>query len=146
MNEGMLYKMNSLNIVIGRKMLVDRFGASQMIIMNYILHHRDGVYQKDLENILNLRRATVSGVLKTMEKHNLIERVICEEDVRRKKIVLKSDAINMFEEKKKEFLKLEEVVKKGLSKEEIDEFNHIIDSMRNNLIAYLGKDSYDKIN
>lgn len=52
----------------------------------------------------------------------------------------------MFEEKKKEFLKLEEVVKKGLSKEEIDEFNHIIDSMRNNLIAYLGKDSYDKIN
>lgn len=33
MNEGMLYKMNSLNIVIGRKMLVDRFGASQMIIM-----------------------------------------------------------------------------------------------------------------
>lgn len=46
MNEGMLYKMNSLNIVIGRKMLVDRFGASQMIIMNYILHHRDGVYQK----------------------------------------------------------------------------------------------------
>ena len=98
MNEGMLYKMNSLNIVIGRKMLVDRFGASQMIIMNYILHHRDGVYQKDLENILNL----------TFE--------------------------------------LEEVVKKGLSKEEIDEFNHIIDSMHNNLIAYLGKDSYDKIN
>ncbi len=146
MNEGMLYKMNSLNIVIGRKMLVDRFGASQMIIMNYILHHRDGVYQKDLENILNLRRATVSGVLKTMEKHNLIERVICKEDVSCKKIVLKSDAINMFEEKKKEFLKLEEVVKKGLSKEEIDEFNHIIDSMRNNLIAYLGKDSYDKIN
>jgi len=81
-----------------------------------------------------------------MEKHNLIERVICEEDVRCKKIVLKSDAINMFEEKKKEFLKLEEVVKKGLSKEEIDEFNHIIDSMHNNLIAYLGKDSYDKIN
>lgn len=146
MNEGMLCKMNSLNIVIGRKMLVDRFGASQMIIMNYILHHREGVYQKDLENILNLRRATVSGVLKTMEKHNLIERVICEDDVRCKKIVLKSDAINMFEEKKKEFLKLEEVVKKGLSKEEIDEFNHIIDSMRNNLIAYLGKDSYDKIN
>ena len=140
MNEGMLYKMNSLNIVIGRKMLVDRFGASQMIIMSYLLHHRDGVYQKDLEDILNLRRATVSGVLKT------IERVICEEDVRCKKIVLKSDAINMFEEKKKEFLKLEEVVKKGLSKEEIDEFNHIIDSMRNNLIAYLGKDSYDKIN
>ena len=61
MNEGMLYKMNSLNIVIGRKMLVDRFGASQMIIMNYILHHRDGVYQKDLENILNLR----SGIIES---------------------------------------------------------------------------------
>lgn len=146
MNKGMLYKINSLNIVIGRKMLVDKFGPSQMLIMNYILHHKDGVYQKDLEDILNLRRATVSGVLKTMEKHNLIERVVCEDDVRCKKIILKSDAVNCFEKKRLEFLKLEEVVKEGLSDEEIMIFNHIIDSMRNNLITYLGEDSYDKVN
>lgn len=146
MNEGMLYKINSLNIVIGRKMLVDKFGPSQMLIMDYILHHKDGVYQKDLENILNLRRATVSGVLKTMEKHNLIERVVCVDDVRCKKIVLKSDAVDCFEKKRLEFLKLEEVVKKGLSEEEIKLFNHIIDNMRDNLVLYLGKGSYDKIN
>lgn len=146
MNEGMLYKINSLNIVIGRKMLVDKFGPSQMLIMDYILNHKDGVYQKDLENILNLRRATVSGVLKTMEKHNLIERVVCVDDVRCKKIVLKSDAVDCFEKKRLEFLKLEEVVKKGLSEEEIKLFNHIIDNMRDNLVLYLGKDSYDKIN
>ena len=54
---------------------------TQMQIIEYILEH-DGscVYQKDLENVLKLRRATVSGVLQTMEKNDFIERVIDNKD------------------------------------------------------------------
>ena len=50
---------------------------TQMQILEYILANpKKETYQRDLEEILNLRRATVSGVLQTMEKNHLIERVI----------------------------------------------------------------------
>ena len=48
---------------------------TQMQIISYIIKHQnEEVYQKDLEEVLNLRRATVSGVLHTMEKNNLIKK------------------------------------------------------------------------
>ena len=49
---------------------------AQMQIIKYILKH-DGktIYQRDLEEVFNLRRATISGILKTMEKNNVIIRV-----------------------------------------------------------------------
>ena len=41
---------------------------TQMQIIGYILENKDkNIYQKDLEKVLNLTRATVSGVLATME-------------------------------------------------------------------------------
>lgn len=71
-----------------------------------------------------------------MEKHELIERVLCDNDVRCKKIILKEKAKKMFDVKKMEFFKLEEVIKKGLSDEEIEIFCHIIESMQNNINEY----------
>ena len=62
---------------------------TQMQIIEYILNHTsEDIYQRDLEDILNLRRATVSGVLHTMEKNNLIRRVTDNEDTRSKKILV----------------------------------------------------------
>lgn len=70
---------------------------TQMQIIEYILEH-DGscVYQKDLENVLKLRRATVSGVLQTMEKNDFIERVIDKNDTRVKKIILNKKTSKIF--------------------------------------------------
>ena len=108
-----------------------------MIIMDYILNHQDeDIFQRDLEKVLHLRRATVSGVLQTMEKHDLVERVLCEEDVRCKKIKLKEKAKLMFEIKKHEFIKIEDILKKGLKDDEIILFCHIIERMQNNMKEY----------
>lgn len=144
MEDKLLYNLNLLNKLIAREFICnnkDLFcgdpSATQMIIMNYILNHQnEDIYQKDLEEALHLRRATVSGVLQTMEKHELIERVLCDNDVRCKKIILKEKAKKMFDVKKMEFFKLEEVIKKGLSDEEIEIFCHIIESMQNNINEY----------
>lgn len=144
MEDKLLYNLHLLNKLIAREFVCnnkDLFcgdpSATQMIIMNYILNHQnEDIYQKDLEEALHLRRATVSGVLQTMEKHELIERVLCDNDVRCKKIILKEKAKKMFDVKKMEFFKLEEVVKKGLSDEEIEIFCHIIESMQNNINEY----------
>lgn len=144
MEDRLLYNLNLLNKLIGREFICnnkDLFNGepstTQMIIMDYILNHQDkDIYQKDLEKVLHLRRATVSGVLQTMEKHELVERVLCDNDVRCKKIILKEKAKKMFDIKRMEFFKLEEVIKKGLSEEEIEIFCHIIESMQNNINEY----------
>ncbi len=144
MEDKLLYNLHLLNKLIAREFICnnkDLFcgdpSATQMIIMNYIFNHQnEDIYQKDLEEALHLRRATVSGVLQTMEKHELIERVLCDNDVRCKKIILKEKAKKMFDVKKMEFFKLEEVIKKGLSDEEIEIFCHIIESMQNNINEY----------
>lgn len=147
MEDKLLYNINLLNKLICREFIRNNKelfsnepSPSQMIIMDYILNHQsEDIYQKDLENILNLRRATVSGVLQTMEKHGLIKRVICEKDVRCKKVILNDEARELFEAKKDEFYKLEKVVKKGLSDEEIKVFCHIIESMQNNINEYANR-------
>ena len=41
-------------------------------IIAYIFNKEGAIYQRDLEKDLNLRRATLSGILNTMEKNNLL--------------------------------------------------------------------------
>ena len=83
MNNKVLYQLKSLEKIIIRNLLKDEedhvlncnndlasLTPTQMQIVEYILNHNnEEIYQKDLENVLNLRRATVSGVLKTMKKN-----------------------------------------------------------------------------
>lgn len=107
---------------------------TQMQIIDYILNHLDeDIYQRDLENVLNLRRATVSGVLQTMEKNGLIERIVSSSDTRVKKIILRPSARKIYDEKLKMMKELEKRMINGISKDEIDAFYQIIDKMKKNI-------------
>lgn len=107
---------------------------TQMQIMEYIIEHQtEDVYQKDLEDVLKLRRATVSGVLKTMEKNNLIERVTSINDTRTKKIILNRKAKNIFLKREEKINEIEKIVIKDISKEDLCIFSKVIDMMKNNL-------------
>lgn len=107
---------------------------AQMQIIKYILKH-DGktIYQRDLEEVFNLRRATISGILKTMEKNNVIIRVCDPNDARGKIVILSDDAKKFFKEKENLFKKLETVLKKDISKEELEIFYKVILKMRDNI-------------
>ena len=107
---------------------------AQMQIIKYILKH-DGktIYQRNLEEVFNLRRATISGILKTMEKNNVIIRVCDPNDARGKIVILSDDAKKFFKEKETLFKKIETVLKKDISKEELEIFYKVILKMRDNI-------------
>lgn len=107
---------------------------TQMQIIEYMLKHdQEDVYQKNLEKVLKLRRATVSGVLQTMEKNNLISRITNQEDTRTKKIILNENAKKLFLENKKKFDEIEEKIIKGISNENLNLFFQVIEEMKKNI-------------
>ena len=91
------------------------------------------VFAKDIESTFNMRRATVAEILALMEKNNLIERIAIQEDARLKKIVLTQKSLEIKNNVSKKIIEVEKRIKRGLSKEEIEEFSRIIIKMSKNL-------------
>lgn len=91
----MLFKLKVIYNLVVKKITNDgsnyRPSPTQTLIMDYLIQHGN-VRQKDLESKLNTSRSTISDVLSTMEKHNLIERKIDDKDTRTNIIVLKENA------------------------------------------------------
>lgn len=110
---------------------------TQMQIINCIKDSKEGfVYQKDLEKMLKLRRATISGVLKTMEKNEIISRVVSDGDVRAKKVVLNDKAKNIFKCGERKLEKLDMVLKNDINEEDLNVFFRVIKKMRENIENY----------
>lgn len=108
--------------------------TTQHQIMRYIMEHRnEEIYQKDLEEVLNLRRATVSGVLQTMEKNNLIHRVIDDKDTRTKKIILNENSKKLFSKNEKKIKQLESVITNNISDEDLNKFLEVLQKMKDNI-------------
>lgn len=139
-----LFKIKELDKKIVRTILKENsdinippLTSTQIQILKYMIEHQnENVYQKDLENVLNLRRATVSGVLQTMEKNNLIKREIYENDVRVKKIILNEKTKNIFLKNKQKIDEIEKNIIKNISKKDLDKFTQIIDKLITNLNEY----------
>lgn len=136
MKNSMLFKLKVIYNLVVKKITNDgsnyRPSPTQMLIMDYLIQH-DNVRQKDLESKLNTSRSTISDVLSTMEKHNLIERKIDDKDTRTNIIVLKENA-----KKKKEYgdKKLEDIENQaltGIKEEDIKYLNNLLDKIIDNM-------------
>lgn len=143
MEKEILLEIKSLHKLVVRKIIADGNSKqrdfminpptpTQMQIMDYLIKHEE-VYQKDLEKVLNLRRATVSGVLHTMEKNNLITRVVSSSDTRVKKVLLNDNAKEFFDMNKKKLDEIKEVAIKDISPSELEECMKTITKMKENL-------------
>lgn len=145
MEKNILYQIKTLDKMILRVFMQERLDIkdfklkikptrTQFTILSYLIEHcNEDIYQKDLEDILNLRRATVSGVLQTMEKNTLITRVTDSNDTRTKKIILSERAKEIFKKNKKKFEEIEKIISKNISEEELDTFFCVINKMKKNL-------------
>ena len=139
-----LFKIKELDKKIERTMLKENsdinippLTSTQIQILKYMIEHQnENVYQKDLEDVLNLRRATVSGVLQTMEKNNLIKREIYENDVRVKKIILNEKTKSIFLKNKQKIDEIEKNITKNISKKDLNDFIKVIDKLITNLNEY----------
>ena len=123
---------------------------TQIQIVNYILKHdEENIYQKDIEKSLNLSRATLSGVLNTMEKHGMIKRVVNTTDLRSKKIVLNEETKNIFEKSRQRLSEAEKILIENVNKKELETFLSVLNKMKENINKQNNNErmiKHDKIN
>ena len=107
---------------------------AQMQILHYIISRKGNkVYQRDIGNALNLRRATLSEILKTMEKNGLISKVPDKNDTRIKEIILNDKALVSFKTVKKTLNNVEKTVIRGINKKDLDIFLSVLAKMKRNI-------------
>lgn len=136
--KSVLFQIKSLEILILRDFKDFNIkkipSLTQMKIIDYIIQNKKKtIYQKDLEEVFNLRRATISEVLITMEKNNMIIREVSKNDTRTKEIKLSNETKKLFEENKKRLKTLEEKITQNIQKEELETFLNVITKMKENI-------------
>lgn len=97
---------------------------AQSGIMHFILsqcRERD-LFQKDIEEEFNLRRPTATEILKLMEHRGLIYRQEAPYDARCKKIIPTEKGEELEEQVLKDILGMEQLVTRGIPREELDAF------------------------
>ncbi len=133
-----LFEIKMLDNMIDRKICgsveKNNLTHTQARILKFLYDNRDRkVYQTDIEKEVDVRRSTVSGVLDTMERNNLIIRKNSSLDARKKEIALTESSLNKHKEIVKKISDFEDVLLDGISKEEIHVFIEVIDKLKRNL-------------
>jgi DNA-binding MarR family transcriptional regulator len=104
-------------------------------ILNFVLvSYPDRViYQKDIEEELNMRSASVSTLLKKMEAQDFIRREKVSYDDRLKKILPTSHTVEMKEQVERHVALLEKRLTAGIGEEELKVFSDVLERMQENM-------------
>lgn len=132
------FEIKKLDNMIERKIFngapKKRLTNTQARILKFLFINQNiPIYQSDIEKEIGVRRSTMSGILDTMAKNNLIIRKISLVDSRKKKVELTSYSLNKYKEIESKISSFEKVLLKGVTKEEKDLFIKIIDKLKDNL-------------
>lgn len=104
----------------------------QLQIMIYLIDHKEA-FQNELEDYLKIRRSTISGILKTMEKNNMIKRIKSLEDARINKIVLTDLSLEKIKKIEKQATIYENKITSNITEEELNIFFKVIDKIKSNI-------------
>lgn len=134
MDDNVIKKIKELDILIGRNIIKEKMPPTQMAIIGYLVNHKsEVVYQSDLEKVFQFRRSTLSGILDTMEKRELIKRVSSNSDGRKKQIVLTEKTIERYSLMRKRIDLLSSKMIQGIDSEDLNIFYSVIDKIKNNI-------------
>lgn len=101
--------------------------SSQSDVIVYLLRNTDRkVSTKELLDDLSLSPSTMAGILKRLEQKNLISRETDSKDSRKILISLTEQGIATENHLRINALKTENVITKGMSETEINEFNRLL--------------------
>ncbi len=114
---------------------INKMTGMHGFIIGYIYRRGGEVFQKDIETEFVIRRSTATGILNLMEKNGLIVRVPVERDKRLKSLVLTDKAIKVHEKVMDEISAIEDLLVRGLSAEEIADFECTLRKIKNNLMT-----------
>ncbi len=139
-NKSVANELKSLNILMCqyviknlKKIDCENMSPIQVEILKYVYLSKNKVYQRDLENVFKLRRSTISGILKTMEKNNLIKRIDRKDGYPVKGIILTDNAKNKYELIVKNFKLFNKNIEKDISNEELKTFFNGINKIKMNI-------------
>lgn len=112
---------NTVDNTISRKVQASGLTSAQMFILHYLSRHAQGeIYQKDLEEALELSHATVAGIISRLESKEFVKLVPSERDKRCKQIVATEKAKELDAETGRIIREAEQNLLTGFSEEEID--------------------------
>lgn len=92
----------------------------------YCNSSKKDIFQKDIEEDLNIRSSSVTSILQLMEKNDYIKRVRVSEDGRLKKIILTEKGLKIQRNVYNSILKIEDSLKSELSDDEINSLVNLI--------------------
>lgn len=109
--------------------------GAQTHVLYFILNNYSAgdIYQKDIEEELHIGRATVSFLLKKLEKNHMIVKEKVAKDERLKKIVPTESSIQLKEQIDSDMQVLESRLTSGIRKEELKIFGSVLDQMMENM-------------
>jgi len=136
-NLSIWYHLTSTNKCIKRyfikhlpKSFPNKVSPIQMAIIDYLDLNGNIMYQKDICREFNIRRSTASGIIKTMEKNNIVvSRMIG----RNKEIKLSDTFIKKYANKYPDIKKLEKLMENNFTEEEKAELIRLLEKVENNL-------------
>ena len=106
----------------------------QASIIGYLIRNEGkDVYQKDLESVFKLRRSTISGILKTLEKNNFVRRIDSKKDARVKKIILTEEAVRLFKGSDQYLEALEKQILANVKEDDLQVFCNVLEQMQQNI-------------
>lgn len=113
---------NRIHRRIGREISQYGLTSVQGRILGFVRHEssKRDIFQKDIEEELDIRRSSVTSVLQLMEKNGYIKRVSVSEDARLKKIILTEKGLEVQNKIHDCILKVEKSLQDELSSEEMD--------------------------
>lgn len=107
---------------------------TQIQILVYLIRHsNEEVCQKDLEIETNLKKASITGTLDSLESKGIIERIQSKDDKRKNIIVLSQTTIEAKDRIASDIRQLDASIKAGISDEEFNTFVNVIEKIKNNL-------------
>lgn len=144
------YEVRTLDNMIGRRIhswhskIDEEEGITRMQawIIGYLYDHpQQPVFQKDLEGNFQIARSTATGILKLMEKKELIIRKPYPGDARLKQLELTARAEKYQREIIRNFELQQIALKKDIPQEKLDTFFQVVDMIKRNIEK---EDSHDK--
>ena len=132
-------KIKSLNLNILRtlaarykRLNLDVTPVQGRIIM-LIFDSEKEVCQKEIENSISCKKSTLSGILSTMEKNDLIIRKGSESDSRRNVLVLTKKAEGIANKLKEDMIELNKILCENITDDEYTLFSDVLKKINDNL-------------
>lgn len=113
---------------------MDYINFTQLGIMHYLLDNQDrDICQKDIEIQMQLKKASITGALDSLESKHAIKRIVDKNDRRKNIIVIDSQALKYKEKIGTYFKDIENKTIKGISEKDLDTFYKVMGKMITNL-------------